>query len=75
MFEITHDSRAHRLSVELKGQTERLDYELYGKVMSITHTRVWSSGSKSVPDSRRNGKMAVSTMHTTASHLGSSQQT
>jgi uncharacterized protein len=40
MLEITHDSRAHRLSVELEGQTGRLDYELDGKVMSITHTRV-----------------------------------
>ncbi len=40
MLQINHDSRAHRLSVELEGQTAQLDYELDGKVMSITHTRV-----------------------------------
>ncbi len=40
MLQITHDGRAHRLSTELEGQTAILDYELDGKVMSITHTRV-----------------------------------
>jgi predicted GNAT family acetyltransferase len=40
MLQIIHDSHAHRLSVELEGQTALLDYELEGKVMSITHTRV-----------------------------------
>jgi uncharacterized protein len=40
MLQIDHDSRAHRLSTELEGQTGLLDYELDGKVMSITHTRV-----------------------------------
>jgi predicted GNAT family acetyltransferase len=40
MLQINHDSRAHRLSVELEGQTGLLDYELAGNVMSITHTRV-----------------------------------
>jgi len=40
MLQIIHDSRAHRLSVELEGQTGLLDYELDGTVMSITHTRV-----------------------------------
>ena len=40
MLQIKHDSRAHRLSTELEGQTGLLDYELDGKVMSITHTRV-----------------------------------
>jgi predicted GNAT family acetyltransferase len=40
MLEIIHDSRAHRLSARLEGQTGLLDYELDGKVMSITHVRV-----------------------------------
>ena len=40
MLQIHHDSRARRLSAELEGQTGSLDYELDGKVMSITHTRV-----------------------------------
>jgi predicted GNAT family acetyltransferase len=40
MLQINHDSRTHRLSAELEGQTGSLDYELDGKVMSITHTRV-----------------------------------
>jgi predicted GNAT family acetyltransferase len=40
MLQINHDSDAHRLSVELEGQTGLLDYEIDGKVMSITHTRV-----------------------------------
>jgi uncharacterized protein len=40
MLQVNHDSRAHRLSAELEGQTGLLDYELDGKVMSITHTRV-----------------------------------
>jgi uncharacterized protein len=40
MLQINHDSRTHRLSAELEGQTASLDYELDGKVMSITHTRV-----------------------------------
>lgn len=39
-LQIKHDSRAHRLSTELEGHTGQLDYELDGKVMSITHTRV-----------------------------------
>jgi predicted GNAT family acetyltransferase len=43
MLQINHDSRAHRLSVELEGYTGQLDYELAGKVMSITHTRVPSA--------------------------------
>jgi len=40
MLQITHDSHAHRLSVELEGQTAWLDYALVGEIMSITHTRV-----------------------------------
>ena len=40
MLQINHDRHAHRLSAELEGQTAQLDYELDGKVMSITHTRV-----------------------------------
>ena len=40
MLQINHDSRAHRLSAQLEGQTAQLDYELDGNVMSITHTRV-----------------------------------
>jgi len=40
MIQINHDSRAHRLSAELEGQTGLLDYELDGTVMSITHIRV-----------------------------------
>jgi predicted GNAT family acetyltransferase len=40
MLQIKHDSHAHRLSTELEGQTGLLDYELDGKVMSITHTWV-----------------------------------
>jgi uncharacterized protein len=40
MLQINHDSRAHRLSVEIEGQTGLLDYEIDGNVMSITHTRV-----------------------------------
>jgi uncharacterized protein len=40
MLPISHDSRAHRLSTELEGQTAQLDYELDGQVMSITHTHV-----------------------------------
>jgi uncharacterized protein len=40
MLQIHHDSDSHRLSAELEGQTGFLDYELDGKVMSITHTRV-----------------------------------
>jgi predicted GNAT family acetyltransferase len=40
MLQINHESRAHRLSAELEGQTGFLDYELDGNVMSITHTRV-----------------------------------
>ena len=40
MLQINHDERAQRLSTELEGQTGRLDYELDGKVMSITHTSV-----------------------------------
>jgi hypothetical protein len=40
MLQIHHDSRAHRLLVELEGQTGLLEYELDNKVMSITHTRV-----------------------------------
>jgi uncharacterized protein len=40
MLQIIHDSHAHRLSVELEGHSAQLDYELEGKVMSITHTSV-----------------------------------
>jgi predicted GNAT family acetyltransferase len=40
MLQINHDASAHRLSAQLEGQTGLLDYELDGKVMSITHTRV-----------------------------------
>jgi uncharacterized protein len=40
MLQINHDSQAHRLSTELDGQTGLLDYQLDGKVMSITHTGV-----------------------------------
>ncbi len=40
MLPINHDSRLHRLAAELEGQTARLDYELDGTVMSITHVRV-----------------------------------
>jgi predicted GNAT family acetyltransferase len=40
MLHITHDSRAHRLSVQLEGHTGLLDYELDGNIMGITHTRV-----------------------------------
>src|ERR1700683_4909381 len=40
MLQINHDSRAHRVSAELEGQTGLLDYELHDKVMSITHARV-----------------------------------
>jgi predicted GNAT family acetyltransferase len=40
MLQIHHDSRARRFTAELEGQTGSLDYELDGKVMSITHTRV-----------------------------------
>jgi predicted GNAT family acetyltransferase len=40
MLQIRHDSQARRLSTELEGHTGQLDYELEGKVMSITHTRV-----------------------------------
>jgi|SRR5665213_921502 len=40
MLQINHDRQAHRLSAEFEGQTALLDYELEGKVMSITHTRV-----------------------------------
>jgi hypothetical protein len=39
-LQIKHDSRAQRLATELEGHTGILDYELDGKVMSITHTRV-----------------------------------
>jgi len=38
--QIKHDSHAHRLSAELEGQIGRLDYELDGNVMIITHTLV-----------------------------------
>ncbi len=40
MLQIHHDRLAHRLSATLEGQTGRLDYELDGAVMSITHTYV-----------------------------------
>jgi predicted GNAT family acetyltransferase len=40
MLQINHDSGAQQLSAEVEGQTGRLDYELDGKVMSITHVRV-----------------------------------
>ena len=40
MLQIDHDSHARRLSTQLEGYTGLLDYELDGKVMSITHTRV-----------------------------------
>jgi uncharacterized protein len=40
MLQISHDTRAHRLSAQLEGQTAELDYELDGQVMTITHTRV-----------------------------------
>jgi predicted GNAT family acetyltransferase len=40
MLQIDHDGHARRLSTQLEGHTGRLDYELDGKVMSITHTRV-----------------------------------
>jgi predicted GNAT family acetyltransferase len=40
MLQINHDTFAHHFSVELEGQTGLLDYELDGKVMSITHVRV-----------------------------------
>jgi predicted GNAT family acetyltransferase len=40
MLQIIHDSHAHRLTAQLEGYTGLLDYELDGKVMSITHTRV-----------------------------------
>src|SRR5271165_5930385 len=40
MLQINHDSRAHRFSAQLEGQTGLLDYSLDGTVMSITHTRV-----------------------------------
>jgi uncharacterized protein len=40
MLQINHDSRGHRLSAELKGQTGVLEYELNDKLMSITHIRV-----------------------------------
>ena len=39
-MQINHDARAHRLSAALEGQTGLLDYDLDGKVMSITHVRV-----------------------------------
>ena len=39
-LKIDHDSGRHRLSTQLEGQTALLDYELDGKMMSITHTRV-----------------------------------
>jgi predicted GNAT family acetyltransferase len=40
MLQISHDTRAHRLSAQLEGQTAELEYELDGEVMVITHTRV-----------------------------------
>jgi hypothetical protein len=40
MLQINHDPRARRLSAQLEGHTALLDYELDGKTMSITHTRV-----------------------------------
>jgi uncharacterized protein len=40
MLQISHDGGARRLSVEVEGQMARLDYELDGAVMSITHTFV-----------------------------------
>jgi predicted GNAT family acetyltransferase len=40
MLQVNHDSRAHRLSVQLEGQTALLEYELDGKIMRITHTFV-----------------------------------
>lgn len=40
MLDISHDSRAHRLSIQLEGQTALLDYQLDRNVMKITHTRV-----------------------------------
>lgn len=39
-LQVKHDSREHRLSTEVEGHTGFLDYELDGKVMRITHTRV-----------------------------------
>jgi predicted GNAT family acetyltransferase len=39
-LKIDHDRTTHRLSTQLDGQTAQLDYELDGKVMSITHTLV-----------------------------------
>jgi hypothetical protein len=43
MLQIKHDSQARRLSTELEGHSGQLDYELNGKVMSITHTLVPSA--------------------------------
>jgi uncharacterized protein len=40
MLQIHHDSRSHRLSAQLEGQTGLLDYELDDKFMSIVHVRV-----------------------------------
>jgi uncharacterized protein len=40
MLHIDHDSRAHRFSTKLEGQTGLLDYELDGASMSIMHVRV-----------------------------------
>ncbi|HEY4368737.1 MAG TPA: GNAT family N-acetyltransferase [Steroidobacteraceae bacterium] len=39
-MQVNHESSAHRLSVELDGHVGRLDYEIDGKQMSITHVRV-----------------------------------
>jgi predicted GNAT family acetyltransferase len=40
MLHIEHDRQAHRLLVSIEGQTAQLDYQLDGKVMHITDTRV-----------------------------------
>ncbi|HEX3839104.1 MAG TPA: GNAT family N-acetyltransferase [Steroidobacteraceae bacterium] len=40
MLRINHDGEAQRLSAQLEGHTALLDYELDGKIMSITHTLV-----------------------------------
>jgi uncharacterized protein len=40
MLQIHHDSLTHQLSVQVEGYTGLLVYELDGRLMRITHTRV-----------------------------------
>ncbi len=40
MLKINHDAPMHRFSTALEGQMAQLDYQLDGKLMSITHTSV-----------------------------------